>query len=75
MFLITSWFSAIYNGVIIAIYITGSLCALFTILKKYFGKKEHINSSRTPVEKIAFFLTSIRFLFAGAQTVWGISIY
>ncbi|EGW1180030.1 MotA/TolQ/ExbB proton channel family protein, partial [Salmonella enterica] len=30
--------SAIYNGVIIAIYITGSLCALFTILKNISAK-------------------------------------
>lgn len=35
--------SAIYNGVIIAIYITGSLCALFTILKIF--QQRHINSS------------------------------
>ncbi|EAN4947711.1 hypothetical protein EH071_20785 [Salmonella enterica] len=31
--------SAIYNGVIIAIYITGSLCAVFTILKNIAAKK------------------------------------
>lgn len=53
--------SAIYNGVIIAIYVTGSLCALFTIFKNISAKD--ILIAQDASRKIVFFLTSIRFCF------------
>lgn len=64
--------SAIYNGVIIAIYITGSLCALFTILKNISAKD--ILIAQDASRKIAFFLTSIRFCLPGSPNSV-ISIY
>ncbi|EBS0570827.1 hypothetical protein DTU36_23485, partial [Salmonella enterica subsp. enterica serovar Enteritidis] len=55
--------SAIYNGVIIAIYITGSLCALFTILKNISAKDILIAQDASRKNSILSNLNQV--LFAG----------
>ncbi len=61
--LITSWFLQ-FTMSHCTFYITGSLCALFTILKNISAKD--IIARRTPVEKIAHSFYNLEVLFARA---------